>query len=331
MRAAVLGATGYAGLMVVRLLARHPELAVVSMVSEHAAGESLQDFMPPHPRLPRRFTSPQEFDQNPVPDVVFSALGSGQGMDRMRRLVERGCRIVDLGASFRFQDLSIYERFYGPHPDPQLHSRSFTGYADDPDLQYPDDREILGNPGCYPTAFAVAIGPLVKALGPIAYLLVDGKSGVSGAGRVPKEHLLMGEMAENVEAYNRPGQHRHSAEMAVASGGNVVFQPHLMPMRQGILLTIYIPGPPASAQEIRQIWDDGYSQNPFVQLCSDHKKPRTQSVRDTNLAALAVDEDSQTGTVVIYSAIDNLIKGAGGQAIQHANRWFGFDPSLGLL
>ena len=330
-RVAVLGATGYAGLTLLRLLSRHPEFQVESAVSEHAAGQDLNGFIPPHPRLPKRLTSPHEFDQKEPPDLVFSALGAGEGLDRMRSLLDAKSRVIDLAATFRFEAISTYERYYGRHPDPALHQRSFSGYADDPDLRYHQDREILGNPGCYPTAFAVAMLPIVKAVGRIDYLLVDGKSGVSGAGRSPKVHLMLGEMAENVEAYNHPGKHRHTGEMETVSGGRVVFQPHLMPMRQGILLTIYWPQPLVSSDAIQTIWQEAYGLNPFVVLHRDDKKPRTQSVRDSNLVELAVAQDQTTGTVVLYSAIDNLVKGAAGQAIQHANRWFGLDATSGLL
>lgn len=331
MRVAVLGATGYAGLMLLRLLARHPEFQVCHAVSEHAAGASLADFLGPHPRLPKILSAPDEFDQEEPPDIVFSALAAGQGLERMERLLEANVRIIDLAASFRFKDLSGYEQFYGVHPHPRLHAQSFTGYADDARMMYPGRVAILGNPGCYPTAFAVAIQPLVNRLGPLAYLLVDGKSGVSGAGRSPRAHLMMGEMAENVEAYNHPGEHRHTPEMEQVSGGVVVFQPHLMPMRQGIFLTIYLTQAQIDAAKIRSIWQEEYAENPFIVVHEGSRKPRTQSVRDSNLVELAVSEDRRSQTIVIYSAIDNLVKGAGGQAIQHANRWVGLDPASGLL
>ncbi len=331
MRVAVVGATGYAGLMLLKLLAKHPRFEVVEAVSEHAWGHPISEFMLAHPRLPERLVSAAEFDATSQADLVFFALGNGEGLQRMRRLVEAKRRVIDLAATFRFNNLDTYTRFYGPHPDPDLHRHSFTGYADDRALVYPDGKYILGNPGCYPTAFAVAVRPLVAALGPLPYLLVDGKSGVSGAGRSPKTHLLLGEMAENVEAYNHPGQHRHTGEMETVSDGVVVFQPHYMPMRQGILLTIYIPKAPGGADDIKALWHEAYRDNPFVVIGPDGTKPRTQTVRDSNQVWLGVDEDPRSGTVVLYSAIDNLVKGAAGQAIQHANRWCGFAPEDGLL
>lgn len=331
MRVAVVGATGYAGLMLLKLLSRHSEFELVSAVSEHAAGHPLAEFIPPHPRLPDSLMAPEAFEQLAAPDLVFFALGAGEGMERIRSQVAKGSRVIDLAASFRFRDLGQYERFYGSHPDVELHHNSFTGYADDDALVYPRDRALLGNPGCYPTAFAVAVQPLVRRFGPLGYVLVDGKSGVSGAGRSPRTQLLMGEMAENVEAYNEPGRHRHTGEMETVSQGTVVFQPHLMPMRQGILLTIYVPSGLAKADAIRRTWRETYAANPFVVVRDAGQKPRTANVRDTNLVELAVSEDEATGTVVIYSAIDNLVKGAAGQAIQHANRWFGFDGTRGLL
>ncbi len=330
MRTAVLGATGYAGLTLLQWLARHPEFRVVAAVSEHAADRPLADVLFPHPRLPERFTSPAAFDDLATAEVVFSALGPGRGLDRLRRLAEAGAKIVDLSANFRFARLETFEQYYGPHPDPELHRRSFTGYADDDSLIYPQ-KALLGNPGCYPTAFAVAVLPLVRRWGSLGYAIVDGKSGVSGAGRAASVELLMAEMQENVEAYNQPGQHRHTGEMECVSGGTVVFQPHRVPMRQGILLTIYLPQAPAAAAAIRQSWLAAYADNPFVVVAADAGKPRTATVRDTNAVALAVDQDARSGTVVIYSAIDNLVKGAAGQAIQHANRWIGLPCTAGLL
>ncbi len=331
MKAAVLGATGYAGLTLLQWLARHPEFQVEAAVSEHAAGRPLTDVLLPHPRLPEGFISPADFDDRPAPDVVFSALGPGRDLDRLRRLAGDHAKIIDLSANFRFAQLETFEQYYGPHPDPGLHQQSFTGYADDNRLVYPAEKSLLGNPGCYPTAFAVAILPLVRHFGSLLYAIVDGKSGVSGAGRSPTVELLMAEMQENVEAYHRPGQHRHTGEMECVSGGTVVFQPHRIPMRQGILLTIYLPQAPASVAMIRQVWQEAYADNPLVVIAQDAAKPRTASVRDTNAVALAVDADARSGTVVIYSAIDNLVKGAAGHAIQHANRWLGLPATAGLL
>lgn len=331
MRVAVLGATGYAGTMLLAWLARHPVFKVVAAVSEHAAGQPVESVMAPRPGIPAEFVGLAEFSEMDPPDLAFSAQENGHGLDLLGRLVQAGTRVVDLAAQFRLADRGAYEAFYGPHPAPDLLSGSFSGYADDPDLVYPGDRLLLGNPGCYPTAFALAVLPLVRSGLSLPLAFVDGKSGVSGAGRAPKPHLTMGEMAENVQAYSDPGKHRHTAEMRKASGGEVVFQPHLMPMRQGILLTIFIPGGRFTAGTVRERWEAFYQENPFVTVLPKGEKPRTAAVRDTNLALLGVSEDPGTGTVVLFSAIDNLVKGAAGQAIQHANRWAGLSPATGLI
>lgn len=327
-RVGVLGATGYAGLMLLRWLASHPELEVAAAASAHAAGEPMDGFMPPHARLPRRLVSVEQL-LDASPQLVFSAMGNGQGMEIFRALLGGGALVVDLAATFRFATGEEYARYYGPHPDPELLAKSFSGYADFPKMAYADDRVILGNPGCYPTAFALAVGPLVDAFGPMGTLLVDGKSGVTGAGRSPKVPLLMGEMAENVEAYNDPGAHRHTAEMEAVAGSLVVFQPHLMPMAQGLALTIYCPDSDIAVDAVLEVWDAWYGNNPFVTRLSQGK-PKTRWTRDSNRAILAAARDERTRTLVLYAAIDNLVKGAAGHAIQHVNRWMGWPMATGL-
>lgn len=328
MRVAVVGATGYAGMTLLRWLARHPEMKVVAAVSGHAGGDALESYLLPTSALPSRLLGYEEFAAMEPVDVVFAALGTGEGMEHFRQWVQAGSRVVDLAAAFRFRDLSVYTPYYGEHPAPDLLEVAFSGYADDPAMVYPAHGQVLGNPGCYPTAFALAVLPLVRARGPIPQIFVDGKSGVTGAGRRPKVGLLMGEMAENCEPYNDPGQHRHTAEMEWVSQGRVVFQPHLLPMAQGLLLTCFIPDSPWRAEEVLEVWRAFYSGNPFVYISP--RKPRTREVRETNRAWLSCAEDLRGGTLVLYCAIDNLVKGAAGQAIQHANRWLGLPMEMGL-
>ncbi|MBX5467901.1 MAG: N-acetyl-gamma-glutamyl-phosphate reductase [Firmicutes bacterium] len=328
MRVAVVGATGYAGMTLLRWLARHPVMKLAAAVSGHAGGEPLDEYLIPSPGLPDRLVDYETFATMDPPDVVFAALSTGEGMEWFRRWLEAGVRVIDLGASFRFAEADRFAQYYGPHPAPELLAYGFSGYADDPAMTYPE-RGILGNPGCYPTAFALAVLPLVRAWGPIAYLVADGKSGVTGAGRRPRVNLLMGEMAENFEPYSEPGRHRHTPEMEGVSGGVVLFQPHLVPMAQGLSMTIYWPDCPHRPEAVVEVWRAFYRDNPFVFISS--RKPRTQAVRETNQVWLAAARDDARRTLVLYSAIDNLVKGAAGHAIQHANRWLGLPAATGLL
>ncbi|MDA8195209.1 MAG: N-acetyl-gamma-glutamyl-phosphate reductase [Thermaerobacter sp.] len=328
MRVGVVGATGYAGQQAVWWLARHPELKLVTVASAHEAGGPTDSYFAGLPGIPNRFGSIGDLDHESL-DVIFACQGPGQLTAAIANWADGGARVVDLSADFRFRDLAVYERYYGSHPMPVLARHAVSGYADDPAMAY-RGAKVVGNPGCYPTAFYMAIGPLVREGVTLGTVLVDGKSGVSGAGRRPQTHLLMAEMAENVEAYSLPGEHRHTGEMEEAVAAPVVFQPHYMPIARGMEVTIYLPGVSIGVRDVLATWQRFYAGSPFVQIVMTGY-PRTARVRGTNRAELAVRRDERTGTVVLYCAIDNLGKGAAGQAIQHANRWLGLDPALGLL
>lgn len=329
MRAAVLGATGYAGQEVVRILMRHPEMTVVALTSEREAGEPTSRIFLSLRNGPGVFIHAEQLGAESV-DVVISCQAPGAAAKFFGGWLNGGATVMDLSADFRFRDASLYASVYGPHPVPDLLTRSQSGYADDPSVSYDPTRPIFGNPGCYPTAFYTAVGPLLSAGLLVPYLIVDGKSGVSGAGRKPQLSTMMGEMAENVAAYNVPGRHRHTLEMEQASRGSVVFQPHLMPMARGMFLTIYWPGACVTAREVQDIWQDDYARSSFVDVLPSGMLPSVQRVRNTNRVEIAAAEDVRTGTLVLYSALDNLVKGAAGQAVQHLNQWFGWPRALGL-
>ena len=237
---------------------------------------------------------------------------------------------MDLSADFRFPDAALYEKVYGEHPAPELIALSQQGYADDPNMFYPANMRILGNPGCYPTAFYLAMGPLTAPGLSYPFVIVDGKSGVSGAGRGPREDLMMAEMAENVTPYNEPGKHRHTLEMERVTGATVLFQPHYMPMSRGLELTIYIPNSPISSRDAADIWRERYARNTFVAVLPEGQKPHTRRVRGTNRVELGSAWDERSRTLVLYSVLDNLQKGAAGQAVQHVNRWMNWPTELGL-
>ncbi|POB10604.1 N-acetyl-gamma-glutamyl-phosphate reductase [Sulfobacillus sp. hq2] len=329
MRAAVVGATGYAGQEIVRIIMRHPTLSLVAVTSEREAGLSTDRLFPFLRGGPKIFVSPDQLEYESF-DIIFSCQGAKQATPLFTQWLERGVKIMDLSADFRFVDQGIYETAYGSHPAPDLLRLAQTGYADELDITYAPDRPLFGNPGCYPTGFYLAVGPLVAAGLACPLVIVDGKSGVSGAGRKPQVHLMMGEMAENVAPYNNPGQHRHTFEMEAVTGGYVTFQPHLMPMARGMELSIYIPNCSWSLDYIVDCWHKAYDGNAFVDVLAQGQKPETQRVRGTNRAELAAAWDNRTHMAVLYVTLDNLGKGAAGQAVQHVNQWLGWPQTLGL-
>ena len=329
MRVAVVGATGYAGQEVVKILSRHPEFDIVALTSARQRGEDVRLLFPFLTRGPREFAGIEDVLMS-EPEWVFSCQGPKQAVPYFAQWVTQGARIVDFSADFRFPDPAIYEQAYGPHPAPDLIPVSRAGYADDPDMSYPKTMKILGNPGCYPTAFYAAVGPLVAHGVSHPFLIVDGKSGLSGAGRTPRKDLMMAEMAENVTPYNDPGKHRHTLEMEQLTSARVLFQPHYMPMSRGIELTIYIPHSLLTSQDVMDIWKERYIHNSFVTILTDGQKPHTRRVRGTNRVELGAALDDRSQTLVLYSVLDNLQKGAAGQAVQHVNRWMGWPMELGL-
>ncbi len=328
MNVAVMGATGYAGQELVRRIKRHPRWSLVAATARAEAGESLADWYQ-RSDFENVFV-PLEAMVQYHPDLVFNALPHQAATREVHQLATEGIRVIDLSADFRFSNQARYESVYGSHPAPDALKMATTGYADDPSMDYGDAR-IVGNPGCYPTAFFTLMGPVRKAGITVERVMVDGKSGVTGAGRHARVSLLMGEMAENVESYSGPGQHRHTAEMEAASGAQVVFQPHLMPMARGMLVTVYWPNPPVSAPEVYARWQEFYAGNPFVEILPSGRAPRTGRVRGTNRIEIMAMEDVRGGSMVLIAAQDNLGKGAAGQAMQHANRWNGDAPDLGLM
>ncbi len=327
MNVAVMGATGYAGQELVRRIQRRPGWRLVAATARSEVGESLGDWYG-RSELPNVFVS-LEAVAGCHPDLVFNALPHRAATTWVQELASRGIRVIDLSADFRFSSRDLYESIYGVHEAPDALKMSTTGYADDPFMDY-GDASIVGNPGCYPTAFFTLMGPLRRAGITLGPLIVDGKSGVTGAGRRPELSLLMAEMAENAEPYSGPGRHRHTAEMQAATGASVVFQPHLMPMARGMLVTVYWTQPTISAHEVSRLWQDFYAHNPFVEILSSGRAPRTGRVRGTNRIEIMAMDDVRGGTMVLIAAQDNLGKGAAGQAIQHANRWIGEREDLGL-
>ncbi|MDT3668702.1 MAG: N-acetyl-gamma-glutamyl-phosphate reductase [Aromatoleum sp.] len=333
-RIGVVGGTGYTGVELLRLLARHPEAQLVAITSRGDAGTPVAEMFPSlRGRVDLRFVAPQEARLDQC-DVVFFATPNGIAMQQAAELVEAGVRVIDLAADFRIRDIAEWEKWYGmSHAAPQLVDEAVYGLP-----EYNRDRirsaRVLANPGCYPTAVQLGFLPLIEAgVVDVSHLIADAKSGVSGAGRKAEVHNLFAEAGDNFKAYGVAG-HRHLPEIRQALSGvagrsvGLTFVPHLTPMIRGIHATLY--GKLTSGVDVQALFEARYRDEPFVDVLPAGSHPETRSVRGCNLCRIAVHRPQGGDTVVVLSAIDNLVKGAAGQAIQNMNIMFGFDETLGL-
>ncbi|GIW90101.1 MAG: N-acetyl-gamma-glutamyl-phosphate reductase [Pirellulaceae bacterium] len=334
-RVGILGATGYTGLELIKLLLRHPEAEIVRLTSRQEGRPHIASV---HPQLSGRLNLVLEEATADVLadecDVVFSCLPHGASSAAVRPLVELGCKVIDLSADYRLRDGETYRKWYGDHhADIERLGKVPYGL---PELFADEIRtaDLVANPGCYPTSAILPIAALVK-LGLIepVDLVVDSKSGVSGAGRTPSLTTHFPECNESVAAYG-VGHHRHAPEMAqiasLASGTEVelIFTPHLIPMDRGILTTIYArPTSNDSPEKILEALRGFYNNKPFVRIV-DHL-PATKHVTHTNYCDITVRRSGKR--IVIISCLDNLIKGASGAAVQNMNIMFGLSETAGLL
>ena len=338
-RVGIIGATGYAGGEMVRLLDRHPNVRIVGL---QGRGREQEPVGTMHPHLAQ--TGYHVDASLPQVDAVFMALPHGLAAAQARDLVASGTTIVDQGPDFRLRDAADYPRWYGfEHPAPDLLARSVYGL---PELHRAElaelggsDVAIVGAPGCYPTATILALAPLARA-GLIGDLVVDAKSGVSGAGRDPKPELTYSEVNESVKAYGIGG-HRHVAEMEQELGllglspdanpgaRGIDFLPHLIPMTRGIFSAAHVrPTRPVTTSELRELYREMYRGEPFVEVTDT--APATKHVTGSNQAKVFVHVDERTGRVLAIGVVDNLVKGAAGQAIQAFNVVFGLPETAGL-
>jgi len=333
----VVGGTGYTGVELLRLLAAHPEVSLRSITSRGEAGRPVADLFPNlRGHVALSFVDPGEADWNGC-DLVFFATPNGTAMKMVPDLVARGVRVVDLAADFRLRDAAVWEQWYGePHACPEILADAVYGL---PELFREDIRKarVVANPGCYPTAVQLGFLPLLEAgIVDPAQLVADAKSGVSGAGRKAAVGTLLAEASESMKAYAVPG-HRHLPEirqgLANVSGRDIglTFVPHLTPMIRGIHATLYARLSDAAAEvDLQQLFEDRYADEPFVDVLPSGSHPETRSVRGANLCRLAVHRPQGGDTVVVLSVIDNLVKGAAGQAVQNMNIMFGLDERAGL-
>ncbi len=323
---AVVGASGFAGALCAALVERHPRLELDVVTARSDAGRVLSDLYPRY-RVDRKLES---FDPDRVAEACDAALVAyphGASAPAVEELRTRGLKVVDLSADFRVPR-DLYERWYGPHPAPKLLGEAVYGLTE---LNRDEIRgaELVAAPGCYPTAALLALLPLKDLAGDT---FVDAKSGVSGAGREATETTHFVSVAENVTPYKVEG-HRHQAELDaeyVTEGTvpSVTFVPHLLPIDQGLMASCYVrPTRELKADEVRALFEDAYREDPFVELVDS--PPGVRDVRDTNLCRIHA--TAVNGTVLVFAAIDNLWKGAAGQAVQDLNLMLGYDETEGLL
>jgi N-acetyl-gamma-glutamyl-phosphate reductase len=334
-KAGVVGGTGYTGVELLRILALHPEVTLLTVTSRGDAGRRIDDLYPNLRGYVDGVFSELSIDELSRCDVVFFATPNGTAMRSAPALLEAGVRIIDLAADFRLRDASVWERWYGePHACPDLLEEAVYGL---PELHR--DRigaaRLIACPGCYPTAVQLGFLPLLKA-GWIntAGLIADAKSGASGAGRKAEIPMLLSEAGESFKAYGAPG-HRHLPEIAqglsqiAGEPVSLTFVPHLVPMIRGIHATLYSQLR-ADAGDLQALFEACYSNSAFVDVLPPGSHPDTRNVRGSNRCQIAVHRPQSENTVVVLSVIDNLVKGAAGQATQNMNLMFGLSEGAGL-
>ncbi|MFI4953052.1 MAG: N-acetyl-gamma-glutamyl-phosphate reductase [Burkholderiales bacterium] len=334
----IVGGTGYTGAELLRLLAVHPDARVQAITSRSEAGTPVGTMFQSLRGLGRladlKYTDPASAALNAC-DAVFFATPHGVAMAQARELVGAGVRIIDLAADFRLKDPAEFERWYKmPHACPDLLAESVYGL---PEMHRDTIRKarIVGNPGCYPTAIELGFLPLVEAgVVDVEHLIADAKSGVSGAGRKVELGLLYSETSDNFKAYNAGG-HRHHPEVVQSLNGRsaspvtVVFTPHLVPMIRGIHATLYARLTDARV-DLQSLFEKRYAGEPFVDVMPAGSHPETRSVRASNVCRIAVHRPAGGDIAVVLVVIDNLVKGAAGQAIQNMNLMFGLPEATGL-
>ena len=337
----IVGGTGYTGIELIRLLLQHPQARLKMLTSRTEAGVKVADMFPSLRGVLDLAFSPLDIDQLKTCDVVFFATPHGVAMKHAKELTEAGVKVIDLAADFRLQNLDQFKEWYGmDHDCPEILKDSVYGLSE-LNRDKIAKATVVGNPGCYPTTVQLGLAPLLKAdnqLIDFTNIIIDAKSGVSGAGRKASMGLIYTENTDNFKAYGVSG-HRHHPEIVEAleniSGKRGVFDgltfvPHLVPMIRGMLSTIYINLTDAGQQiDLQKLYEDFYQNEMFVDVMPANSQPETRSVRGANYLRIALYQPLPNRLVVVV-AQDNLVKGASGQAIQNMNIMFGLEESLGL-
>lgn len=330
----LVGGTGYTGVELLRLLAQHPHVRLFAITSRGEAGLPVADLFPSlRGRVDLRFSDPSDADLKNC-DIVFFATPNGVAMQQAGILMDGGVRVVDLAADFRIRDVAEWERWYKmSHAAPALVAEAVYGL---PEVNREAIRgaRLVANPGCYPTAVQLGFVPLVEAgVVDVSSLIADAKSGVSGAGRKAEVAHLFAEASDNFKAYSVAG-HRHLPEirqglsLAARQRVDLTFVPHLTPMIRGIYATLYARI--TKEADFQALYEARYAAEPFVDVLPFGSLPDTRSVRAANICRVALQRPQGGETLVVLSVIDNLVKGAAGQAVQNMNIMFGLDEMAGL-
>lgn len=342
MNVGIVGASGYSGEVLVKLLLGHPQVKLTAVTSRQHAGKPVSAIIPA-----LRGTAADQLkfcDSDPAVlaarrdiGLWFLALPHGAAADFAKALVPTGVKIVDLSADFRIADRATFEKYYGAHHAPELLPVARFVLPELTEPRWKTEIKVAAAPGCYPTSTLVPLVPLLKA-GVISreHIVVNSFSGVSGAGKKVEEQYLFVERAESAKAYGLT-KHRHLAEieeqLSAAAGAKIIlqFNPHLAPMRRGIATTTTVPAAPgATIESLQAAWRAAYAGRPFVAILPPGETPDTAHVTGTNRVDISAVHDARTGNFVITSAVDNLVKGASGQAVQIMNLWCGFPETAGL-
>jgi N-acetyl-gamma-glutamyl-phosphate reductase len=326
---AVFGAAGYAGALSARLVHRHPAFELTAVTARSDVGRRLDDLYPHH-RVPLELQSLDLDRHADGLDAAIVAYPHGAAAEVVSGLVERGVRVVDLSADFRLRDPAVYAEWYRPHPEPGLIDYAVYGL---PELYRGEiaDAKIVANPGCYPTATVLGLAPLART-GLLKDVVIDAKSGVSGAGRAATEKTHFVSVDENLSPYGVP-RHRHIPEIeqelaALGSELLVTFTPHLIPLDQGELVSCYVTLDGGDGLDVSALYEDAYAGESFIELTDS--PPGVRDVRETNICRISVHRDERTGRVIVFSALDNLWKGAASQAVQNLNLMFGRPEGEGI-
>jgi N-acetyl-gamma-glutamyl-phosphate reductase len=338
---AVLGASGYTGSELVRLLLRHPRVDIALLTADRRAGQEMRDVFPQFsPFALPKLVALDGIDWAAAGlDLAFCALPHGTTQTVIKKLLGAApkTKVVDLSADFRLADTGAYARWYGhAHQAPELQTDAVYGLSEVYRREIKKAR-LVANPGCYPTSAQLPLIPLIKAKAiETEEIIIDSKSGMTGAGRAAKEEMLFSEVSEGFHAYG-VGHHRHMAELdqefSKVAGRDVVvtFTPHLLPINRGILSTIYVRGRRGrTPEDMHGVLANAYAKEPFVHVLPFGTTPQTRHVRGSNMTFIGVAKDRIPGRAIVVSALDNLVKGAAGQAIQNMNLMLGFPETLGL-
>jgi N-acetyl-gamma-glutamyl-phosphate reductase len=334
LKVGIVGGTGYTGVELLRLLSVHPHVALTAITSRGDAGLAVADMFPSlRGYVDLVFMDPAKANLGEC-DVVFFATPNGIAMQQARELLAQGVRVIDLAADFRIQDVPTWEKWYAmTHACPDLVAKAIYGL---PEMNRESIKtaQLLANPGCYPTAVQLGFMPLLEAgVVDTSYLIADAKSGVSGAGRKAEVHSLFSEASDNFKAYGVAG-HRHLPEISqgltsmAKSNVGFTFVPHLTPLIRGIHATLYAKL--VKPIDLQALFEARYANERFVDVLAKGAHPETRSVRGSNICRIAVHQPQDSDVVVILSVIDNLVKGAAGQAVQNMNIMFNMPESAGL-